>query len=44
MPGMGKLQRVAMVQTPMVELPGVNIASSIAPESRKQIPEQATNI
>ena len=32
---MAKLQGVAMVQTPMVEPPGVNMASSMAPESRK---------
>ena len=36
MPAMGKLQRVAMVQTPMVEPPDLNMASSMALESRKQ--------
>ena len=45
MPAMGKLQWVAMAQTPMVEPPGMNMASSMVPKSRKQTPGQApTNI
>ena len=37
---MGKLQGAAMAQMPMVECPEGNMASSMAPESRKQMPEQ----
>ena len=44
MPAMGKLQRVTMVQTLMVEPPEVNMASNLAPESRKQTPEWIPNI
>ena len=44
MPAMGKLQGVAMVQTAMAEPPRVEMASSMAPESRKQTPEQTPNI
>ena len=39
MPAMGKLQKAAVVQTPLVEPPLVNMASSMAPESRKHTPE-----
>ena len=44
MPVKGKLQGVAMEQTLMVEPPRVDMASSMAPESRKQTPEQTPNI
>ena len=44
MPAMGKLQGAAMVQTPAVKPPGMNMPSSMAPESRKQTPEQTPNI
>ena len=44
MPATGKLQGVAMVQTPMVLPPRVNMESSMAPESRKQTPEQTLNM
>ena len=44
MPPMGKLQRVAVVQIPMVESPQVTMASSMAPESRKHTPEQTPKI
>ena len=44
MPATGKFQRVATVQTQTVEHPGVNMASSMAPESRKQTPEQTSNM
>ena len=40
MHAMGMLPRPAVVQTPMVEPPLVNMASSIANESRKHAPEQ----
>ena len=36
---MGKLQKAAMVQTPMVEPPFMNMTSSMTPESRKHTPE-----
>ena len=42
MPVMGMLQRTAEVQIPMVEPPLVNMASSMAPESRKHTPKQTT--
>ena len=44
MPVTGKLQGMAMVQTPMVEPPRVDMASSMAPEIRKQTPEQTPNM
>ena len=44
MPAMGKLQRVAKVQTLTVEPPYVNTASNLAPKSKKQTPEQTPNI
>ena len=44
MPVMGKLQRVARVQTLKVEPPWVNMASNSAPKSKKQTPEWTPNI
>ena len=44
MPAMGKLQRIAMVQTQMVEPPEVNMTSSMAAESRHQNRHQTYNI
>ena len=43
MPDMGKLQRVAMVQTSVFEL-SVNMSSSMASENRNHTPEQTPNI
>ena len=44
MPTMGKLQRFAMAQTLKAEPQEGNMASSMAPKSRKQTPEQTPNI
>ena len=39
-PNMGMLQKAAMVQSPIFELPLVNMASSMIPISRKHTSEQ----
>ena len=44
MPTMDKFQKAAMLQTPMVEPPLLNMASSMVPESRKHASEQTANI
>ena len=38
MPAVGKLQRVVMLQTPMVEVPLVSMAATWEHESKKQTP------
>ena len=40
MPATAMLQKAAMVQTPTVKPPVVNMVSRMVPESRKHTPEQ----